>query len=63
MTEKKYNSDSCIVLMIINFFIVIIVIGGPVSGVANPNFGEKMFDFKQTAALLFGKPLLKAQND
>jgi len=45
--------------MIINFFIVIIVIGGPASGVANPNFGEKMFDFKQTAALWLGSHFSK----
>jgi len=42
MTQKKYNSDNCIVLMIINFFIVIMIIGGLVSGVANPKlWGSK----------------------
>ena len=50
--------------MIINFVIVSMVIGGPASGVANPKLlGGQIFDFRQTAALLFGTPLLKAQND
>jgi len=40
------------------------VIGGPASGVANPKlWGSKMFDFRQTTALMFGTPLLKALND
>jgi len=38
VTQKKCNNDNCILLMIINFFIVIMVIGGPASGVANPKF-------------------------
>jgi len=47
--------------MIINFFIVIMAIGGPASGVANPKlWWRQMFDFRQTTALLFGMPLLKA---
>jgi len=50
--------------MIINIFIVIMVIGGPASGVANPKvWGRTMFDFRQTTPLLFGTLLLKAQND
>jgi len=62
--QKKYNSDNCIVLMIINYFIVIMVTGGPASDVANPKLqGGQMFDFRQTTALLFGTPLLKAQDD
>jgi len=43
------------------FFLVSMVIGGRTSGVANIKvFGSKMFDFRQTTALLFGTPLLKA---
>jgi len=43
------------------FFIVSMVIGGRTSGVANIKLWEsKMFDFRQTTALLFGTPLLKA---
>jgi len=50
--------------MIIIFFIVSMVIRGPASGVANPKlWGSKMLDFRQTTALLFGTPLVKAQND
>jgi len=49
--------------MIINIFIVSMVIGGPASGVTNPKLWEQMFDFRQTSALLFRTPLLKAKND
>ena len=63
VTQKKYNSHNCIVFMIINFFVVIMVIGGPAIGVANPKlWWGQMFDFRQATALLFGLPLLKAQN-
>jgi len=50
-------------LMIINIFIVSMVIGGPANGVTNPKLWGKMFDFRQTSALLFGTPLFKAKND
>jgi len=50
--------------MIINIFIVSMVIRGPASGVANPKLWVvKMFDLRQTTALLFGTPLLEEQND
>jgi len=49
--------------MIINIFIVSMVIGGPASDVTNPKLWGQMFDFRQTWALLFGTPLLKATND
>jgi len=39
------------------------VTGGPASGVANPKLWGEMLDFRQTTALLFVTPLLKAQND
>jgi len=55
VTQKKYNSDNCIVLMIINIFIVSMVIGGPASGVANPKLWRQMFDFRKTSALFLGR--------
>jgi len=64
VTQKKYNSNNCIVLVIINFFIVSMVIGGRTNGAANTKpWGSKMFDFRQATALLFGTPPLKARND
>ena len=49
--------------MIINIFIVSMVVRGPASDVTNPKLWGEMFDFRQTSALLFGMPLLKAKND
>jgi len=52
--QKNYNSNNCIVLMIINIFIVSMIIGGPASGVANPKLWVfKMFDFRPVVPKLF----------
>jgi len=62
VTHKKYNSDNCIALMIIIFLLSSWSLEVP-SGKVNPKLWGQMFDFRQTTALLFGTPLLKAQKD
>ena len=44
VTQKKYNADNCILLMIINFSIFSTIIGGPASCIANPKlWGPKVW--------------------
>jgi len=63
VTQKKYNRDNFIVLMIINFLLSAWSLEALPVVYPTQKFGGEIFDFRKTTALLFGTPLIKAQND